>query len=65
LTEQVLNRLQKAFLERATRAYTTPAGGKPSAGDPKEAKIWQLAAELVQEEKRRVFGAPTIEEEQP
>ena len=62
MTEQSLNRLQRAFLDRAARSYNPSGKGRGASGDLKEAKIWQQAADLVQEEKRRVFGVPRVEE---
>lgn len=60
MTEQSLNRLQKIFLERAASAHRSTAPGRPGSGDLQIAKIWFEAADLVQEEKRRVFGAPEV-----
>jgi hypothetical protein len=62
MTEQSLNRLQRAFLDKAASAHTAAGRGRPATGSTDEAKLWQLAADMVQEEKRRVFGAPAAED---
>jgi hypothetical protein len=52
MTEQALNRIQRAFLDRELAAK--------KRGDPDATKLWAEAQDVVQEEKRRVFGAPEV-----
>jgi hypothetical protein len=52
MAEQALNRIQRAFLDRELAAK--------KRGDADATKLWAEAQDVVQEEKRRVFGAPEV-----
>ena len=50
MIDAILRRIQQAFLDRETEAKRS---GKADA-----ARLWAEASEIIQVEKRRVFGSP-------
>jgi hypothetical protein len=50
MIEAILRRIQQAFLEREIEAKRS--------GSAETARVWVEASEIIQVEKRRVFGSP-------